>query len=64
MQVARALENLDALWDTLFPAEQTRIIQLLVSRVAVNTDGLDVAFRLDGLRQVTAEMTTDEEAVA
>lgn len=63
-QVARALEHLDALWDTLFPAEQTRIIQLLVSKVAVNTDGLDVAFRLDGLRQVTAEMTTGEEAVA
>ncbi len=63
-QVARALEHLDALWDTLFPVEQTRIIQLLVSRVAVNTDGLDVSFRLEGLRQVTAEMTTDEEAVA
>ncbi len=55
---------MDALWDTLFPAEQTRVIQLLVSRVAVNTDGLDVSFRLGGLRQVTAEMTTDEEAVA
>ncbi len=31
--VRGALERLDPLWDELFPAEQARIVQLLVERV-------------------------------
>ena len=36
-----ALQQLDPLWDELFPAEQARIVQLLVERVDVGTDGLE-----------------------
>jgi hypothetical protein len=31
-EVSEALERLDSLWDELFPAEQARIVQLLVER--------------------------------
>ena len=39
-EVREALEQLDPLWDELFPAEQARIVQLLVERVDVAQDGI------------------------
>jgi site-specific DNA recombinase len=47
--VREALERLDPVWDELFPAEQARIVQLLVARVDVGTDGLDIHLRTNGL---------------
>ena len=38
-EVREALQRLDPLWDELFPAEQARIVQLLVERVDVRADG-------------------------
>ena len=40
-EVREALLQLDPLWDELFPAEQARIVQLLVERVDVGIDGVD-----------------------
>ena len=34
--VQEALERLDPIWDELFPAEQARIVQLLVERVKIS----------------------------
>jgi len=51
-----ALQMLDPLWDELFPAEQTRILALLVERVDISTDALDVRLRTDGLAAVAREM--------
>ena len=48
-EVRDALQRLDPLWDELFPAEQARIVQLLVERVDVRVDGIDVRLRVDGL---------------
>ena len=42
-EVREALEQLDPLWDELFPAEQARIVQLLVERVDVGPDGAERA---------------------
>jgi hypothetical protein len=50
------LLQLDPLWDELFPAEQARIVQLLVERVDVRTDGLDLRLRIDGLTGLAREM--------
>jgi len=55
-EVRAALLNLDPLWDELFPAEQTRILQLLVDRVDVHPDGLDVKLRIDGLQTVVTDL--------
>ena len=38
-ETREALERLDPLWDELFPAEQARIIRLLVERVEIGPDG-------------------------
>lgn len=51
-----ALQQLDPLWDELFPAEQARIVALLVERIDIDTEGLDIRLRLDGLRGLAREM--------
>jgi len=60
-----ALQQLDPLWDELFPAEQARIVALLVERVDIGTDGLNVRLRMDGLVGLAREMLAgDMGAVA
>jgi site-specific DNA recombinase len=48
-EVRTALDRLDPVWDELFPAEQARIVRLLVARVDVGTAGLDIHLRTKGL---------------
>jgi len=55
-EVIDALERLDPVWDELFPLEQHRIVSLLVERVDVQEDGLEVRLRGDGLRSLVAEL--------
>jgi hypothetical protein len=57
-EVREALAALDPLWTELFPAEQARIIQLLIGRVDIGTDGLKLRFRDKGLAQMVAEVGT------
>ena len=59
-----ALQQLDPLWDELFPAEQARIVALLVERVDIGTDGLNVKLRIDGLNDLAREMLADGIEVA
>ena len=47
--VREALERLDPLWEELFPAEQARIVQLLVQRIDLKPDGLELQLRTQGL---------------
>jgi DNA invertase Pin-like site-specific DNA recombinase len=56
--VREALQRLDPLWDELFPAEQTRIVQLLVERVDVSPDGADIRLRTEGLTNLVADLRT------
>ena len=55
-QVREALEALDPLWDELFPAEQARVIQLLVERVDVGLAGLKVRLRVQGLARMVQDL--------
>ena len=45
------------LWIELFPAEQARILQLLIERVDIGTDGLKLRFRDKGLAQMVTEVS-------
>jgi site-specific DNA recombinase len=54
--VREALERLDPLWDELFPAEQTRIVQLLVQRIDLKPDGLELRLRTQGLGHVVQQL--------
>jgi DNA invertase Pin-like site-specific DNA recombinase len=55
-EVREALHRLDPLWDELFPAEQARIVQLLVERVDVSPDGADIRLRTEGLTNLIADL--------
>jgi site-specific DNA recombinase len=55
-EVRQALERLDPLWDELFPAEQARIVQLLVERVEVHLDRVNVRLRTAGLTKLIDEL--------
>jgi hypothetical protein len=55
-EVREALERLDPLWDELFPAEQARIVQLLVERVDITLDGADIRLRTEGLTSLVADL--------
>jgi hypothetical protein len=59
-----ALQQLDPLWDELFPAEQARIVTLLVERVDLGTEGLNVRLRVDGLGGLAREMLAGYKGAA
>jgi site-specific DNA recombinase len=61
-EVALALQRLDPLWDQLFPAEQARILQLLVARVVVRLDGLEISLRVEGVGSLVEELRLQEDA--
>jgi site-specific DNA recombinase len=64
--VVAAVDRFTEIWSALFPAEQARIVKLLVERVTVTADGLAVDLRTDGFGTVVREMLAPkpEEAVA
>lgn len=63
-QVTCAMTRLDEIWDQLFPAEQQRIVRLLVERIVVAPDGLEVRLRPAGLESMTRELSPEREEVA
>jgi site-specific DNA recombinase len=65
--VRAALTRLDEIWDELFPAEQGRLLQLMVHKAVLLPDGLDIHFRSEGLDTVVGELRAslqDKESCA
>jgi len=60
-RVGEALRAIDPIWDVLFPEEQRRIAQLLVEEITVNTSGIDIRFRTNGMEQIVEELQPSEE---
>jgi len=63
-EAQKALLQIDPLCDELFPAEQARIVQLLVERVDVRIDGVEVQLRPNGLAELVREVAGSRRAVA
>jgi site-specific DNA recombinase len=55
-EVRDALQAFDPLWNQLFPAEQSRIVELLVERVDVLTAQVDVRLRIAGVTSLVGEL--------
>jgi site-specific DNA recombinase len=51
------------MWDELYPAEQARIMRLLVERIDIAPDGISVTLHAAGLRSLVVELA-DQEAAA
>jgi site-specific DNA recombinase len=58
--VVEALQRLDPLWEQLFPAEQARILQLLVARVVVRLDSLEITLRVEGITSLIEDLRLRE----
>jgi hypothetical protein len=60
-EVTVLLADFATVWSELFPAEQARILQLLVERVDVQEDALEVRIRAEGLASLVGELRQDDE---
>ena len=63
-EVTVLLADFAAVWNELFPAEQARIVQLLVERVDVQENALEVRIRAEGLVSLIGEMRQSGERKA
>jgi len=59
--VAECLRRLDPIWDELFPLEQTRIVHLLIERVTINPDGMNIRIRGNGLHSLVSEVRNNTD---
>jgi hypothetical protein len=59
-EVIEALGALEPVWDELYPAEQARILRLLIERIDVAPDGISVTLHAAGIRSLVAELAGQE----
>jgi site-specific DNA recombinase len=62
--VIRTITGFAPLWDELFPAEQARIVRLLVERIDLAPDGTQVRLRAEGLETLVEELRSREAKAA
>jgi len=55
-ETREALERLDPVWEELFPAEQARLVRLLVERVEVGPEAADIRLRVAGLTSLVRDL--------
>jgi site-specific DNA recombinase len=66
-KVTVAMTRIDAIWDQLFPAEQSRIVKLLIEKVIVSPNNLEVRLRANGIERLVLEVRherTDQQLEA
>jgi site-specific DNA recombinase len=63
-QVILTLQSIEPVWDELFPAEQARIIQLLVERVTVSPTGLRIDMKTAGMRELILSVIPESKKAA
>ena len=60
-EVTVLLADFDPVWNELFPAEQARIVQLLVERIVVHEDAVEVRIRAEGVVSLAGELRQQDE---
>jgi site-specific DNA recombinase len=59
-EVIEAVGALEPVWDQLYPAEQARILRLLIELIDVAPDGICVTLHAAGMRSLVAELADQE----
>jgi len=62
--ISASLTQFDEMWNALIPAEQARVVRLLVARVTASEAGLAVDLRHEGLGAIAALMAPSKPEVA
>jgi hypothetical protein len=57
--VIEAISALKPVWEELYPAEQARILRLLIERIDVAPDGISLRLHAAGIRSLVAELTSE-----
>ncbi len=55
-EVALPLRQMSQVWEQLFPAERQRIVQLLIERVTLRNEAIEIVWRDEGWMTLAAEM--------
>lgn len=63
-KIVHALENFELLWDELFPLEQLRLANLLIQRVVVCPDKVQISLRPVGMAGLLHEIMPDVKLTA
>jgi site-specific DNA recombinase len=63
-EVIDTLGALEPVWDELYPAEQARIMRLLIQRIDVAPDGISVTLHAAGICSLVAELGGQEPPAA
>jgi site-specific DNA recombinase len=57
--IRKSLKNFDMMWAELFPAEQARIIQLVIDHIVVHPDKIIITFHPSGMLSVLHQFMPD-----
>ncbi|MER2519778.1 MAG: recombinase family protein [Bdellovibrionales bacterium] len=55
-QVRDGLQNMHLIWDELFPLEQARLLRLLIEKIIVNHDRIDIRIHAEGLNSLIRDI--------
>ncbi|MGE0252650.1 MAG: recombinase family protein [Dongiaceae bacterium] len=55
-QVRDGLQNMHLIWDELFPLEQARLLRLLIEKIIVNHDRIDIRVQAEGLNSLIRDI--------
>jgi hypothetical protein len=55
-RIMEAIASLQPIWDELYPAEQNRVLRLLVERIDVAADGISITLHTAGIRSLATEL--------
>lgn len=61
--VSSAFQSIEVFWEDLFPLERNRLINLLVERIEIQKDGIDMTLKTNGLTSLVSELTGLAEEV-
>lgn len=61
-EAIEAMQSIDEVWSKLFPIEQTRIVNALISRITIRPEGISIEWNSNGVADLTREVTAKEAA--
>jgi site-specific DNA recombinase len=61
-EIRERLNRFNEIWDELFPLEQCRIVQLIVKRIDVSLDGVNITYQPNGIMEVYEQISGKRRA--
>ncbi|MDD3028815.1 MAG: recombinase family protein [Alphaproteobacteria bacterium] len=63
-EIKNALYNIEPIWNELFPAEQARIVNMLIERITIQEEGIDIKFRSTGIESLARDLGAYKQRIA